>query len=332
VNPPDGPLIHIGYHKTGSSWLQSQLFRNADAGFWWGGKATDSPVNRLVLASGLDFDKRTVRQSFAAEAAQAAERGLQHVVSLERLSGHPFSGGYDSGEIARRLRTTFPRGRVVVVIREQRSILASTYKQYVGAGGAQPLRLFLEPPVYRRPRAAHFDLRHFEYHRLLGLYVRLFGPANVLALPYEQLRDDPLAFAASIRDFAGVDGPGDALDGIRREAVNVAGRSSAVRATRVVNRLFVRSDVNPLPLIASERLSRAAAWLVRAGGRVTPQAIDRRIERRMHAAISEVAGDRYRESNRIWSEMTGIDLAGHGYDAGRATRSVGAEDQAVALG
>ena len=27
------PLIHIGYHKTGTSWLQKHVFLNEEAGF-----------------------------------------------------------------------------------------------------------------------------------------------------------------------------------------------------------------------------------------------------------------------------------------------------------
>lgn len=327
----DGPLIHIGYHKTGTSWLQQELFRKPEAGFWWEGKATDSPVNRLVVASPLEFDKRRARADFAAEAAAASERGLRHVVSLERLSGHPFSGGYDSAEIARRLRGTLPHGRVLVVIREQRSILASTYKQHVRAGGAQPLRLFLEPPVYRRPRAAHFDLRHFEYDRLLAHYHRLFGVESVLALPYEQLRDDPRGFAATVQRFARVDPSSHALEQLNPDAQNVARRATTVAAVRLVNRLFVRADVNPLPVIASERMARAAARLVAAGQGVVPPSLDERLERRLRATISEVVGDRYRGSNRTWSEMTGIDLGAYGYDVGATDRSVGAEEKAVAL-
>jgi Sulfotransferase domain len=326
--PGDGPLIHVGYHKTGTSWLQRQLFRDAAAGFWWGGKAEDSPVNRLIAVSPLEWDERRARDDFAAEAAKAGARALCHVVSLERLAGHPFSGGYDSAELARRLRATFPRGRVLVVIREQRAMVASTYKQYVKAGGAAPLRLFLEPPVYRRPRTAAFDLRHYEYHWLLALYLHLFGAERVLALPYEQLREDPRTFAATVARFAGAEPSPEALERLDPRALNVARRASSTAAGRVVNRMFVRADVNPQPLVASERLARAATGLVRAGERAVPASLDRLLERRMHATIAEVVGDRYRDSNRACAALTGIDLAAYGYDGGG---SVGAEHEARAL-
>lgn len=318
-----GPLIHIGYHKTGTSWLQKQLFRKQQ-GFAWGGKGTDSPVNRIVTVSALDFDGGEAREDFAAEIELAERRRLRHVVSLERLSGHPFSGGYDSAEIARRLHATFPDGRVLVVIREQRSVIASTYMQYVEAGGALPLRLFLEPPVYRRPRTAAFDLRHFEYDRLLRLYVGLFGPKRVLAVPYEWLRDDPPGFAARIRAFAGVEAA--PLEDAQHEAINVSRGAVATGTARIVNRLFVRSDVNPLPIVASPRLARAANGLARGVTRLAPQVVHQRRERRLRSIVAEVAGARYAASNRRWSQTTGIDLGALGYDVG----SERAEDEAIA--
>ena len=57
------------------------------------------------------------------------------MVSFPRLSGHPYSGGYDSRMIADRVAEVFPEARILIVIREQRSMIVSTYKQYVNAGG-----------------------------------------------------------------------------------------------------------------------------------------------------------------------------------------------------
>ena len=49
------------------------------------------------------------------------------VISHERLSGYPHSGGHDSKEIAHRLAAVFPNAKVVIVIREQKSMILSNY-------------------------------------------------------------------------------------------------------------------------------------------------------------------------------------------------------------
>lgn len=330
----DRPLIHIGYHKTGTSWLQRYLFRNAAAGFDWGGKRTDSPVNDLVATHPLEFSVGASRAAFEPSIAEAAENGLIPVVSLERLSGHPFSGGYDSKEIAHRLAEVLPRGRVLVVIREQRSMILSTYKQYVKTGGAASLRLFLEPPSYKnvRPRVPQFDYRHFEYHRLLALYQELFGAKRVLVLPYEMLSLDAGGFVATIAGFAGRPLQPEVLESLPfDERPNLAGSAVSTRAERIVNRWFVRCDVNPAPLIPSVRAGRFARRRARAVDRAVPRRMRERIDRRLREAIEGLVGDRYAESNRMTSEIAGMDLAAYGYDAGTAA-SVGAENEAITLG
>jgi hypothetical protein len=313
------PLIHIGYHKTGTSWLQGNLFRNAEAGFMWGGKRVDSPVNRLVATHPLDFSVRASRADFKQSLAGTAERGLLPAVSLERLSGHPFSGGYDSKEIACRLADVFPRGRVLVVIREQRSMILSTYKQYVKAGGALPLRHFLEPPVYRnvRARVPQFDFRHFEYHRLIALYRDLFSPQRVLVLPYERLAANPRGFVAAIARFAGTTLEPEVLESLPYDArPNLASPVVAVRAQRIVNRWFVRTDVNPAPLVASPRAAALLTRGVNTAHRAVAQRMSERIERRFRERVQGLVGDRYADSNRVSSEMAGIDLGAYGYDCG----------------
>jgi hypothetical protein len=324
------PLLHIGYHKTGTSWLQKFLFQNAEAGFMWSGKGTDSPVNRLVVTHPLDFSAKAARADFGRSIERARARRLTLVVSLERLSGHPFSGGYDSKEIADRLEAVFPDGRVLVVIREQRSMILSTYKQYLKAGGALALRHFLDPPTYRRPRVPHFDLRHFEYHRLLSHYRRLFGP-NVLALPYEQLQTDPEGFATAIVQFAGGSLDPETIGALPfSERPNLAQRGSIVPWTRLCNRLFVRCDINPTPLAASSRGAALLARCAKTVDRLAPERLQEGLERRWRDAIREAVGDRFRDSNRASAKLTGLDLEAYGYDVA-AGPSVDAEEKALEL-
>src|SRR5438876_1982040 len=110
-------LLHIGYHKTGSGWLRRKFFVDPQTGFGSIGKAgTRHPVRRLVAARPLEFDPQVARSEFEPLLERVAAQGLLPVVAFERLSGHPFSGGYDSKEIADRLFRTFPEGKGLVVI------------------------------------------------------------------------------------------------------------------------------------------------------------------------------------------------------------------------
>jgi hypothetical protein len=131
-----GPiLIHVGYHKTGSGWLRRHFFGHPQTSFAWLGKGPERQrVRRLVTARPFEFDAGAFRSGFEALVRPVEAGGLFPVLSLERLSGHPFSGGYDAKQIADRLAAIFPEGRVLAVLREQRSMVLSTYKHYVRSG------------------------------------------------------------------------------------------------------------------------------------------------------------------------------------------------------
>jgi hypothetical protein len=310
------PLLHIGYHKTGTKWLRGELFLNEPAGYQWLDK--DIPaIRNIVRAHPLEFDATTVRRELEPHLAEAESSGRTPVVCWGRLAGQAFSGGYDTKEIADRLKAVFPEGRVLVVVREQRSMIVSTYKQYVKAGGPSSVEDFFQPGSEQGWRIPMFDFEYFEYHRLLGYYRNLFGPENVLALPYEQLVRDRRAFLSRIGEFAGRPVP----DQVLAETKNASRRNTAQSAlvlgwTRRLNRFGPRTELNPAPLIELELLYRAA---VKTRKRFYPEdfrftkRVAERSERQLRGAVANAVGDRYVESNRITTELLGVDLGAYGW-------------------
>jgi hypothetical protein len=308
-------LIHIGYHKTGTNWLQRHFFVPRTGLRWLGKSGEDHPVRRIVKVSPLEFDAAATRADFDHLLRQVEAEGLLPVVSFERLSGHPFSGGYDSKEIADRLAATFPGGRILVVIREQRSMIVSTYKQYVKAGGPSSLRRFLEPPASRSMRVPWFAFRHFEYDHLLRHYRALFGAEAVLALPFEQFVREPPAFVAEIGRFAGRPVEEEVLASLPYDAKsNPAPSAIGVALERRRNRLAVRSELNPAPVFESgpmKRLTKVAEGS--AIESLLPRRLAARSEASLREAVAEIVGNRYAESNRRTAELTGIDLGAYGW-------------------
>lgn len=305
-------LLHVGYHKTGSRWLRHLFFGNPETGYGWVGKAgEDHPVRRLVGARPLEFDAEASRAEFAPLLANIADAGLQPVVSFERFSGNPFSGGYDSKEIADRLVQVFPDARVLVVIREQRSMIVSTYKQYVREGGAMSVTKFMQPPTSRSLRIPWFDFRYFEYHHLLGYYRRLF-PERVLALPYEQFRSDPRSFVERLAEFAGRPLDAERLDALPFEArANPGPPATAIAARRWLNVLGVRTDLNPAPPLASPAFWRLGKRVDRLS--LAPRRAVTHEEEKLRRLVAERVGDRYVDSNRRTAELSGLDLGAYGW-------------------
>ena len=303
------PLVHIGYHKTGSTWFQQCLFNRADAGYC---QTPDRNVipEQLVLPRALEFDAGEAARHFAPLLDEGRANNATPVVSHERLSGNPHSGGYDSKEVAQRIATVFPNARILIVIREQRSMIASTYKQFVREGGAVSVRRYLHPAPSGRFRVPLFTFAYFEYHRLIQLYQELFGADRVCVIPFEAFRKDSMAVCKQICDFTGDSMP-DVIHSERRN-VGMGGLSMAVQ--RRTNFLFSRDTVNPAAPLHSVLITGGLRRLMRVVDRVGQSTLGSWIDGRMKSVIRECIGDRYRESNARTSALIGTDLSQFGYD------------------
>jgi len=310
MRSPVNLLIHIGYHKTASSFLQQSLFGSAEAGFR---RCVDDRtlVNTQIAATNSFYTVEDwVTREVADQAERASDQGLTLVMSHERLSGYPASGGYDSKLIADRLGDCFPGARILIVIREQRSFIRSMYSQYVTDGGDQSLERFLEPPEPHLRRVPGWDFLFLEYDRLIAHYQSLFGSENVLVLPFEHLRADADDFVLRIVRFGG---RSDAVPPVERDAVNRKRPLTLQWVTRLANRNLVHSQLSPHGPAPASLARPILLRLARPFEALTPSIVEAQLAHRIEGVVEEAVGTRFTESNQRTSELIGWDLARLGY-------------------
>lgn len=297
------PLIHVGYHKTGSSWLQAHLF-GADGSSFELPWTVDQIARQLVDPHPFEFDPDAVRSAIESGLRQSIEAGRTPVMSCEELSGNPQSGGYANQLVADRLHRIVPEARILIVIREQRSMIRSCYRQYVRMGGVASLARYLHPTSVG-PRVPRFRFDNFAYHHLIGHYQSLFGADQVQVLPFEALRADQTSFVRSITSFAGVPVP----EGLPTERVYASHSGCTAALQRQLNRLFGHTSVNPGAPLHTWRLK----WWYEQLDRILPASLGRWFDGRLDRQIEHAVGDRYVRSNRDLVRMTDLDLASFGY-------------------
>ena len=302
-------LIHIGLHKTGTSWLQHYLFQNERVGFATPVRKRDEIRDHLVEKDSFEFSPAEAQDYLVPKLLQAWQNGRFPVITAEQLSGNPHSGGYRRKELAVRLHQTFPYAKVLIVIREQRPMILSNYKQYVKAGGPLSIKEYLNVPVSRRRRGPAFSQTYFKYDRLIDWYYRLFGHEKVLVLLYEVFRESPQRFVNQIISFSGaretVDLKFDAKE-------NVSLQATACAVKRRLNPFITRDFVNGHSILYVPGLWGLLNPVLRTISSVVPDWINEGFERRLRAEVDAIA-DQYRESNRATSQLTGLDLASYGY-------------------
>lgn len=253
-------LLHVGYHKTATTWMQRSLFVPAHG---YRQVMTHEEVwAHLVRPHGLRFDPEGPRALLAARLA-ALGPGEVPVISSEILSGLPFGGGRESDAYARRLAQVAPGARILVSIRAQLAILPSVYMQYVRRGGTMRPAAFFAGETYLGYFG--FSPEHFEYDALVAHYQALFGAGNVHVLPQEALRRDMDGAVADLARFAGNDAFAGLAPGAR-EATGASEPEYAVPVLRRINHLRPTA-LNRAPALslgpAAETAFRGASWLLR---------------------------------------------------------------------
>jgi hypothetical protein len=304
-------LIHIGYHKTGTSYLQRYLFfKTPPANFVAPWTVTSGEaIQHFVLTHPARFDPVAVRSAFREKIAPE-NSALIPVISHEDLCGVPMLARYYGFQVADRLRQTFPDAKILITIREQKSALRSIYGQYIRQDGEWPIHMFLgngnEPPGF----APICRLDHLEYDLLASHYVRLFGEGQVLVLPFELLAKDPIQFQQYIHDFAGTGAT--AHDKFERELAGLGAYS--LKLMRRLNK-FVRQppdwhgqwNRNPL-------LLRAKLKLCETVDAILPRSWHKPEQDRLNRFVEKRTAGYYQASNNRLQQLTKFDLAAHGYE------------------
>ncbi len=302
--------MHIGFHKTATTWFQRSVYPHVTSHAY----VPRGRVNRAVLeATAFHFDPSNSRELLALAPDVAP------ILCEEALSGSLLGGGFmgfQSAQIAHRLRALLPSARIVVFVRSQPEMIAATYLQYVRSGGTYAPHRFLWSSDYARVgvvaprREARFSFDHFDYDRLIAHYVALFGAKSVFVYAYEDLLRDGRAFLERFAKELELE--------IELPAVSMAKRNASYslavsRIARVLNLFTAHGGGDkrhwvhiPYWYEARKRLLETMSGSRLLGARPTP-------ERLLGDGTVRWIRQRYWESNRRLAELSRLDLRELGY-------------------
>jgi hypothetical protein len=254
-----------------------------------------------------DFNPTNLREQLGPHVVPA---GRCAVFSAERLSGHPLSNGTDRGQLCNRIKRVFPNARILIVIREQRSIILSSYMQFLKYGGGYTLQYFI---AGKRNENRHALTPHFfKYDRLIRLYQSVFGSENVLTLPMEMITSKPRGFVEQICQFSNVDTPEDLPFHIKSNERTTYFPYVALRRIVPLIRSSQGNAYNPS--ILGRNLGRSVhRRTVNAISKVVPGSLDKWVKKRLQQQVDELTKDTYVTSNRETEKLIGMDLGAFGY-------------------
>jgi len=221
-------LLHIGYPKAGSTYLQRWFEAHPQFAYAAGRIAAFDSV-----------------YSIARECAAASSDAPYRVTSSEVLAVPGFDAGRPSIDYGRyaafdmaaaqsrvcsTLASLFPGATVLVITRGFRAVIRSALSQYARSGGDTDARQLIAG------HEADGLAVVYHYDRLIAEYERAFGAENVIVMPFELLRDDADAFIRTIAARLGVE-PISAPSGRINEGISPAELVWYPRLTRLARRL-----------------------------------------------------------------------------------------------
>jgi hypothetical protein len=294
-------FVHIGYHKTASTWLQVYVFPYL-AGLCYRDPLLVRLVTNLATADSGSFFGADCRVMLRQVTRRSAGQVL---LSDEGLSGSLWDG-YGSGpRNAERLRRVLPGARILVLVRRQQDMLRSIHAQYVNEGGTRPLLDFVDGHELEGSR---FSLRHLEYDQLVEHYVNLFGRDRIWIVPYEYLRAQPEGFLDELCAVLGT----SLTATVRHTWPNRSLPKPSLWLLRSWNRLFRASRFNAHPLVCSLRGSRHARRLLQGADPIIRPVLWNGPRKREARLLADLAA-RFADSNQRLQRFCPYSLARWSY-------------------
>ena len=201
-------FIHVGFHKTATTWFQNQFFPQHPQVVQLGKNPhtrlpEDIALNKKLQSEpDLSFSTEECRELVKRIERKKPLDGKVYGLSNEGLSAGRDWFGSSPLYVADRLKKVFKDHdvKIIIGIRNQPAMLESLYSQHVKQGGTLSLKKLLFSP---NPTSQ--ALRHkFLYHEFIKYYQQQFGKQNVHTYIFEELQKKPQKTTNNICDFLNI--------------------------------------------------------------------------------------------------------------------------------
>ena len=233
-------ICHIGFPKTGTTFLQKNVFPNISDVNYIDRTAIKDLSYALIEKDDSYYDAEKIK----ADVAKMHDSNSIMLISDEALTGHHIKTEFPNrSQIARRLKAAGV-SKIIISIRNQVDVLESTYKQYIKSGGVLKVSKFFDLGDNRSP---YFYINYFNYEKIIELYAEIFGRENILVVQFENIFENKTEFTNRLNGFLQLENI-DLKDALHLPAVNDSLSNFSTKSLRAINH-FTYNVYRPSSLI-----------------------------------------------------------------------------------
>lgn len=185
-------LIHVGFPKTGSTFLQRWFAAHPQLDYAEGGIAGFYNVYQLVQEAARVPSEALVRVTSSECFTSPREDTGSCIIGYNLKSRK--STLHCQLQACEILNELFPNAYILIVTRGFKSMILSSYSQYVRTGGDTSLENL----------TANAVAGEWRYDETIRFYREAFGAERVIVMPYELLRDNPSQFTRELEHRLGL--------------------------------------------------------------------------------------------------------------------------------
>lgn len=235
--------IHLGLHKTASTFFQKKLYPSyRDFNYLHlRDKSSLSAFNQYVLRENDLFFSTKVAKKLFFRSLDKNELSKFKKITLceEQFSGFPLHDAYNRKIIFDRLHKLFPKAKYILVLRNQKDFILSMYAEYLKKGGQESIENFLS---VKKTNLNFSRGSYLQYYSYIKYIVSIVGGANIKVLYYEDMKSEPSSFFQSLLSFFNINIKID-LELIRQKE-NISFSIRDYEIVRFYNR-FCKSTYSP---------------------------------------------------------------------------------------
>lgn len=288
-------IVHVGYQKAGSTWLQQNFFS----------KLPD--VNTVISPPFVREIKNVSDPKFAFNRLAKEIVKLKKSEEINIFSSEGFIGGVLApgnmgvwDRTCNRLKLFFPEAKIIIIIRNQHSILNSIYKHEIRMGYGYSFDSF-----YRNHCLFNGILDMLDFFTIVRYYMKNFEAVKVI--PFESLFS--CETVKGLCEFIGREDISEELD--FSEKLNSGFGAWSLNITKMINARF------PTKLQQFENLFVYPRWRYSWSRKI--DALERKFcsgKRKKSLISEEIREDidrRFAESNSKLSSLINVNLTQLGY-------------------